>query len=111
MPLIKAGDLNINEVGVDFDEDHHSGKYDTLIIKQHQTFSDEWMDMLAEKRKASRDAGYRAGEFEEFACVPTIIVEKWMREGFNIYHEKADAIIKRLKAEDLSAFLTSERNF
>lgn len=91
---------------VSFDEDHHGGKQDTLIIKHSQVIPGEFLDQLAERKKAYTDTSFRAGEFEEFACIPTVIVEKWLREGFDIYKENANAIVARLKREDLGAFLT-----
>ena len=46
------------------------------------------------------------------ASIPTVIVEKWMKEGFNIFDQNVDGkdIIKRLKAEGLEAFLTTEKS-
>ena len=46
------------------------------------------------------------------ASIPTVIVEKWMKEGFNIFDQNVDGkdIIKRLKAEGLDAFLTTEKS-
>jgi len=97
---------------VTFDEDHHNGKYDTLIIGRHQVFPDEWMDRLAEKRKATTEAGYKAGEFEEFAQIPMIFIEKWRKEGFDVlsHNYKAEEIEKRLRAENLEAFITTGRS-
>ena len=46
------------------------------------------------------------------AQIPTIVVEQWMREGFDIFrgeHSAAD-IVKRLKRENLHAFLTTEKD-
>jgi hypothetical protein len=113
MPLIDCGNnVFMHEVGVTFDEDHHNGKQDTLIIGQHQEIPQDWLDGLAEKRKATTDAGYRAGEFEEFAEIPMIFVEKWRKEGFDIlaHNYKAEEIEKRLRAESLDAFLTTGRS-
>ena len=44
---------------------------------------------------------------------PTVVVEKWMREGFDIMsgEHSAAEIVKRLKkAENLEAFLTTEKS-
>src|SRR5437879_2388867 len=89
---------------VDFIDSNDSSS--PLIIKHTQALPSEWLDQLAERKKAYTDSSFRAREFEEFACIPTIIVEKWQKEGFDIYHENADAIVKRLKNESLDAFLT-----
>lgn len=94
---------------VSFDEDHNNGKYDTLIIGHHQVIPEAWLDELAERKKATTAPGFRAGDFEEFACIPVVIIEKWKREGFDIEHEHAEAIVRRLKTESLDAFLTTSR--
>ena len=46
------------------------------------------------------------------AQIPTIVVEKWMREGFDIFsgEHTAAEIVARLKKENLHAFLTTEKN-
>ena len=46
------------------------------------------------------------------ASIPTIVVEKWMREGFNIMtgEHSAAEIVARLKNENLEAFLTTEKS-
>jgi hypothetical protein len=79
---------------------------DDFVIKRTQEITDDFLTQNAEKRSASRAP---MGEFHQFASIPTGIVEKWMREGFDIWTEPAKAIVARLKQEDLSAFLTSER--
>ena len=46
------------------------------------------------------------------ASIPTIVVEKWMREGFDIMtgEHSAAEIVKKLKQENLHAFLTTEKS-
>ena len=47
------------------------------------------------------------------ASIPTAVVEKWMREGFNIMTDKnitAKQIVNKLKSENLDAFLTTEKS-
>ena len=46
------------------------------------------------------------------ASIPVVVVEKWMREGFDIMSGKHTAaeIVKRLKQENLDAFLTTEKS-
>ena len=51
------------------------------------------------------------GDFERIASIPTVVVEKWMREGFNIWDKnvKASEIVARLNKENLQAFLTTTK--
>jgi hypothetical protein len=49
------------------------------------------------------------GEFHRVASIPTVVVEKWLREGFNIWEASGPEIVKRLKAENLDAFMATEK--
>jgi hypothetical protein len=56
---------------------------DDFVIKRTQEITDDFLTQNAEKRSASRA---RMGEFHQFASIPTGVVDKWLREGFNIWH-------------------------
>ena len=81
-------------------------------VFQHHTqeISQEFLDNLKQQRNASKDR--REGEYMRVASIPTVVVEKWMREGFDIMNGEHSAaeIVKRLKAENLEAFLTTEKS-
>ena len=81
------------------------------VFRKHtQDISQTFLDSIAEQRKASKDK--REGDFMRVASIPTVVVEKWMREGFNIMsgEHSAAEIVKRLKQENLEAFLTTEKS-
>ena len=81
------------------------------VYRKHtQNISQSFLDNLAEQRKAS--VGRKEGDFMRVASIPTVIVEKWMREGFNIMsgEHSAAEIVKKLKQENLEAFLTTEKS-
>lgn len=81
---------------------------DGLFIKKDQYISD---DFLTRNRDARFESSHnRAGEYHHMASIPVVVVEKWLKEGFDIYKESAKAIIKRLKQENLDAFLTSNKS-
>ena len=82
------------------------------VTRKHtQNISQQFLDDLKDARNESTKKAM--GEFHRVASIPTVIVEKWMREGFNIMTDRnitgAD-IVKRLKAENLDAFLTTEKS-
>jgi len=81
------------------------------VFRKHtQQISQSFLDNVAEQRNRSREQ--REKEFMSVAQIPTIVVEQWMREGFDIFsgeHSAAD-IVKRLKRENLDAFLTTEKS-
>ena len=39
-----------------------------------------------------------------------VVVEQWLKQGFDVYKESPKAIIKRLRQENLEAFLTSNKS-
>jgi len=92
----------------------------SLILPQHrfsedferfertQYITDEFLDDCKDKRIGSQNG--RMGELHQFAQIPTVVVDQWMREGFNIFEESAPSIVKRLKEHSLGAFLTTTRN-
>ena len=81
-----------------------------VFNKHSQHIQQSFLDNIKAQRNASKDN--REGEFMSVATIPTIVVEKWMREGFNIMtgEHSAAEIVKRLKAENLDAFLTTEKS-
>lgn len=97
----------IDLIGVDQQFDHDA---DGLLMKHSQHISDDFLTSLKEQRNASKDR--REGEYMRVASIPTVVVEKWMREGFDIMNGEHSAaeIVKRLKAENLEAFLTTEKS-
>jgi hypothetical protein len=80
---------------------------DGIFTQKQQMISDEF---LTRNRDDRFESNTRAGEYHRFASVPVVVVEKWLNEGFDVYKEPAKAIIKRLKAENLEAFLTSNKS-
>ena len=100
---------DINLIGIDTQFINKDG--DDFVRKHTQEIPQWHLDNLANERKASR--GKREGDFMRVASIPNSVVEKWMREGFDILSDRnitgAD-IVKRLKAENLDFFLTTEKN-
>ena len=83
---------------------------DGLFIQRSQEIPQHLLDDIAEQRNQSTSR--REGNFMKVASIPTVIVEKWMSEGFNIFDPNVNGreIVKRLKAENLEAFLTTEKS-
>ncbi|MDC2981508.1 hypothetical protein OA007_02245 [SAR116 cluster bacterium] len=97
----------VDLVGIDTQYDCDVGG---VFRKHTQAISDDFLTSLKEQRNASKDQ--REGEFMRVASIPVVVVEKWMREGFDIMSGKHTAaeIVKRLKQENLDAFLTTEKS-
>lgn len=89
--------------------DHHADllfQAGGLAVVRTQDIPDWWLDSLKDSRLASRE---RAGETHRVASIPTALVEKWQREGFDVYREPIKAIVKRLKDQGFHQFLTTEK--
>jgi hypothetical protein len=73
-----------------------------LVFKKFQDIPDTFIQRLRD----SEAARPKNAEMRKVASIPTVIVEKWLREGFDVHKESAQAIVARLSAEDLSYFIT-----
>lgn len=91
----------ISDVGYGFEEE-----LGDLFITNSQDITDDYMDGLKDERLNSANP---AKDLHKVASVPVVVVEKWLREGFDIYRESARAILKRLRQENLGAFITSNK--
>jgi len=83
---------------------------DGLFVRKDQHLSDDFLTSLKEEKNNSSEV--REGEYMRVASIPVIVVEKWIREGFNILDgsKKPQEIIKRLKAENLEDFITTDKS-
>lgn len=100
-------DTNLIGINTDFVEEDN----ETLTRKHTQHIPQSFLDGLKQQRDASR--GQREGDFMRVASIPTVVVEKWMREGFNIMTDRnitGAEIVARLKAENLDGFLTTDKS-
>ena len=83
---------------------------DGLYIKRSQDIPQHLLDDIKDQRNNSTSR--REGEFMRVASIPAVVAEKWMREGFNILDPNVNGkeIVRRLKAENLDAFLTTDKS-
>lgn len=90
---------------VSFEEDSD----EKLVIKKEQSIPQSFLDRLKTARDDS--ANNKMGDYHRVASIPTVVVEKWMREGFNIWDKNVTAkeIVARLKLEHLDGFLTTTK--
>ena len=103
----KLPNLKTDLIGIDTTFDCNA---DGVYAKHTQKISDDFLKSLKYQRDNSKNQ--TEGEYMRVASIPTVVVEKWMREGFNIMsgEHSAAEIVKRLKNENLEAFLTTEKS-
>jgi len=96
----------IDLVGVQNDFSEEAGN---LVRTDSQSISQAFLDDLKDKRDSSM--GRREGDYQHVASIPTIFVEKWKKEGFDIMDGSVPfkEIIKKLKAENLDGFMATEK--
>ena len=78
-----------------------------LVIERYQEIPKSFLDNLKRKREESK--AVREKEYMHIASIPVEVVEKWQREGFDFYNESAKKIVAKLKAENLDAFLVTNK--
>ena len=81
-----------------------------LVLKKSQEIPQSLLDSIKAKRDDSTN--HKEGEFMHVASIPAVIAEKWMREGFNVLDPNVNGkeIVRRLKAENLDGFLTTNKS-
>ena len=80
---------------------------DNFVIQRCQDITDEF---LAENRRMREEQSRtRCREYHKVASIPVIFVHKWLKEGFNIYEETEAALVRKLKADGLDDFLTTDK--
>ncbi len=92
----------INDINIDFEEN-----VDGLVIQKSQNITQEFLDSLKDQRFESKNRP--TGDYMRVASIPVVVIEKWMREGFDFYNEPASKIVAKLKADGLDGFLTTDK--
>lgn len=94
--------MKIHDIAVDFDQNS-----DGLVIQKSQEIPQWYVDQLKDQRFNSKSNP--AGEYHRAASIPVVIVEKWLKEGYDVYNEPVAKSLARLKAEGLDYFITTDK--
>lgn len=86
--------------------DQNDGK---ITRKHSQIITDAFIDDLRDSRVNSHNKFQREGETMRVASIPVVIHEKWLREGFDLFKEPHKKVIAKLKAENLDAFIATDK--
>ncbi len=110
-PLPILGD-NAKQVGGIHDSQHAlTWDYELgrpIGVTGHQEIPDHILDDLNLSRTDSGNK--REGEMMKVASIPVVVVDKWMREGFDVFKASAKEIVAKLKAEDMGYFMATNKN-
>jgi len=77
------------------------------MLERSQSIDSSYIDGLKAQRAESMNV--REGNFMRVASIPVAIVDKWKREGFDVFVEPARAIVARLHTECLDDFITTNK--
>lgn len=77
-----------------------------LVIKRFQDIPQDYLDALAEDRKASTA---KAADFHKACSIPAAVHEMWLRQGYDCTKEPVRKTIAKLKAEGLDYFIATEK--
>ena len=80
-----------------------------LTVNNQQFIPGEFLDDLMDQRIASQSCLHREAEFMHVGSIPAIVVEKWLREGFNVFQASLPEIVKRIKSEDMNGLLATSK--
>lgn len=82
---------------------------DKATIRRQQEIPARFWDRLREQKRVQDNAP--AGEFLKVASIPTLVVEQWFREGFNMFDKNVTHhdILARLRAEDKDNLITTSK--
>ena len=82
---------------------------DGLFVHEFQDIPEDFMA----RNRALRDGTAKdaSGEFLQFASIPVVVIDQWIREGFNIFDPNINPkdIVARLKRAGLDDFLTTNK--
>lgn len=80
---------------------------DRVVRKTDQAIPQSFLSDLKHQREDS--VRNNMGDYQSVAKVPVAVHEKWKREGFDMFKETPKAILKRLRDENLDAFITTNK--
>lgn len=100
-----AAQLDFADVDLAFQWDHELGR--PVAAKAEQEIYDHVLDDLKDLR--TRSTHRKEGEFMKVASIPVVVVDKWMREGFDVFKASAKEIVAKLSAEDLGHFMATSK--
>jgi hypothetical protein len=92
----------MTDIKLDFEENSEG-----LVIQKSQAITQEYLDSLKDARFESKNR--RAGEFHRAASIPVIIVEKWLKDGYDVFNEPVAKTLAKLKTENLDYFITTDK--
>jgi NMD protein affecting ribosome stability and mRNA decay len=80
---------------------------DGHIITCNQVITDEFLETLKQERFESMNV--REREHQRVASIPVVLIDKWIKDGFDFWNESNAKIVAKLKHEGLDYFVTTAK--
>lgn len=74
-----------------------------VIVSEQILGQDFWDDL----EQAKEDFQFRLNGLTPVASIPEALVNKWIREGFDVWSAPANEIIRKLRCDGYDAFVIS----
>lgn len=74
------------------------------VITTQQFLSDEFFEELEQQKE---DFRFRLNGLTPVASIPEAVVNKWIREGFDVWNAPAKEIIRKLRIDGYDRFIIS----
>jgi hypothetical protein len=78
-----------------------------LFIKRQQFIPNQFMEDIRKEREDSISTP--AGDFHRVARIPTAVIDKWYREGFDYMRAPVREILRKLALEQQEQFITTKK--
>jgi hypothetical protein len=78
---------------------------DGHLITCNQSIPDAFIERLKQERFESMNV--REREHQRVASIPVVLIDKWIKDGFDFWNETNSKIVAKLKAEGLDYFVTT----
>lgn len=84
-------------------EDLILGEDQDIITTEQELGQDFWDDL----EQAKENFHFRHQGLTPVASIPEALVNKWLREGFDVWNAPANEIVRKLKSEHYDKFVIS----
>ena len=95
------------QTNIDFTENRQGDQLESAIITSSQEITPEFLRQQKQLREMSSRGP--AGEYHEVCAIPQILVDRWKKEGFDVFTESAKSIVAKLKVEGFEYFMSTTK--
>lgn len=103
--------MNTNNINLVDTENAVRFDGDNAVFKRTQYIDPNFLANLADLRAETSSEYSKMGDMHLAASIPTVVVEQWMAEGFNIFdpNNKLEDIMKRLRQYDMENLIATNK--